>query len=559
MPVLTAVGGGLHRSRRKILKAIVSSSRVFFLAFILCLAASHECRAQGDTLKPAIDEIRFEACLPNQNRIGYPLPIAAHWNTGERKGGFDPRYQVEMIKKGHLLLPWFQLPDPRSKPLDMNYYEGPMEWFAKASVPISFVSTQWESLLSTNPEFSKLPLAQNPNVIDLKGNILESVDPFGPIEAWYKAGRKWTSTPIMKKLQEIYPNPPLVLFVSNNEHHKLQWKDAEASLRYLVRFGKGKDDSYKRKVIGDGWIERYRALQDGMREGLTAVRWREKAVFIGFVAFGSPDFGRVADWMDNSLYITGRLEPWPLAWDGACAAFGVDGSYSPITDYTVYSPQIFAMDYVFMQREANKLNPGFWFENSSWDGHEPVAARDKRIFYALRGQEYNPDRYGGMVKFGMWVLRPRVVREFRFWDDTVKESGAYFMAVADAVENVHANPILRKFWRHGLLVANNQREHPYQINIPEEYRNVERRFLLDTSVDPPRPWKMSTELPVFVLALVLGESPEREWLIYAHSPLKERKDVEVSLPGYGPIRIDVRPVGNYYHVVEKDKGIKPIL
>ena len=51
-------------------------------------------------------------------------------------------------------------------------------------------------------------------------------------------------------------------------------------------------------------------------------------------------------------------------------------------------------------------------------------------------------QYGGMVGFDMWVLRPRVVREYRYWDDTVKESGAYFLAVADAVEVIHANPTL---------------------------------------------------------------------------------------------------------------------
>ena len=512
----------------------------------------------SDKFVQVAEEVRREATLPNESDVGKPLPLAAHWNSGQKPNGFSPGYQMDMMARGYHLLPWFTLPVP-GQAAGYEYYEAAIKKAAKLHLPISFVSTQWESLLSYDPRYLNLPANQNPNVIDSSGKVIPEVCPFGPVALWREVGIKWTSSLVMRKLQEWYPDPPFVLFVSNNEHPKLQWKEAENSQRFVALFGKGRSGSFKRRVIGDGWIQCYRSLQDGMRKGLTASRWKEKAVFIGFNAFGTTDFGRQADWMNNSLYVPGRFEPWPLAWGGACASCSVDNNVSTITDYTVFSPQIGAINSVFMQKETNALNPAFWFEQSVWDGHEQVAAKDKRRFYALRGQVFSPERYGGMVKFDMWVLRPRVVREYRYWDDTVKESGAYFLAVADAVEMIHANPTLRKFWRHGRLVANNQRQHPYQINVPEEYRNVERWFLLDTSLDPPRPWEMSTELPVFALGLVLGESPEREWLVYAHSPLKDRKNVEIVLPGYGPLRIDVGPAGNYYHVVEKGKETKPIL
>ena len=287
------------------------------------------------------------------------------------------------------------------------------------------MGTQWESLLSTSPEFSKLPLDKNPNVIDLNGKVLPSGSPFGPVELWREVGRKWTSTPIMKKLQEIYPDPPLVLFVSNNEHRKLQWKDAEGSLRYLALYGKGKDDAFKRKVIGDGFIERYRALQEGMREGLTAKSWKDKAVFIGYEAFGGSAFARWGGWIEYSLYTPGRIEPWPLAWDGASVPFYThnwDGS----TDFTVWSPQIQSMNWVFMLQEAYRLNHIFWFELSTWDGHELSQVNDKRNYYAKLGQAYNPERYGGMVQFGMWLLRPRAVREFRGWARDCRRRRARF-------------------------------------------------------------------------------------------------------------------------------------
>ena len=39
-----------------------------------------------------------------------------------------------------------------------------------------------------------------------------------------------------------------------------------------------------------------------------------------------------------------------------------------------------------------------------------------------------------------------------------------------------------------------------------------------------------------------GKSPTRQWLVYAHSPLKDRKAVGVTIPDYKAVTIDV-PVG----------------
>ncbi len=510
----------------------------------------------SDTFGQVAAEIRREATLPNGSDAGYPLPLAAHWNTGQMPTGFTPAYQIGMIEKGHHLLPWFNFPVPGENS-KYEYYESSIKKVAASKLPVSFVGTQWESLLSTSPEFSKLPLDKNPNVIDLNGKVLPSVSPFGPVELWREVGRKWTSTPIMKKLQEIYPDPPLVLFVSNNEHRKLQWKDAEGSLRYLALYGKGKDDAFKRKVIGDGFIERYRALQEGMREGLTAKSWKDKAVFIGYEAFGGSAFARWGGWIEYSLYTPGRIEPWPLAWDGASVPFYThnwDGS----TDFTVWSPQIQSMNWVFMLQEAYRLNHIFWFELSTWDGHEPSQVNDKRNYYAKLGQAYNPERYGGMVQFGMWLLRPRAVREFRGWLETVADEGPYFLSIVDAVDAVHNNAILQRFWRNGHLVANTEHPHPYQADVPAEYRNAERWFLLDADANPTSSWSLNTQLSVFSLALVLGEAPEREWLIYAHSPLKKMDKVTVNLSGYGPVVLDVTPAGCFYHVIEKGKAVEKV-
>jgi len=156
-----------------------------------------------------------------------------------------------------------------------------------------------------------------------------------------------------------------------------------------------------------------------------------------------------------------------------------------------------------------------------------------------------------MVQYGMWLNRPRSVREFRGWTERRSVQGPYFLAVVAAVDRVHADDVLTRFWRLGRLVPNTAHEHPYQAGVPEEYKDKQRWFGLDTNVDPPRPWGVGTELPVFALALSLGQAPEREWLVYAHAPLGNRDGVKVTIPGYEEITASVPPQGVFYHVTEK--------
>ena len=124
-----------------------------------------------------------------------------------------------------------------------------------------------------------------------------------------------------------------------------------------------------------------------------------------------------------------------------------------------------------------------------------------------------------------------------------------------AVDRVHTNPVLREWWRTGELVPNRDHRHPYETLVPREYADVDRWFLLDADVNPPFPWGLATEIPVFALALVKGSAPAREWLVYAHSPLGNRRNVHLSVPGFGAIGIDVAIGGSFYVVHERTRAI----
>ena len=222
----------------------------------------------ASNLHAVAEGIRVEATRPSADAEGRPLPLACSWQCGHHRAdhniGWRPENQMRLIEEGHYLLPWFNHPHIRDEvPTDPNdfwleYYEGPLEKARGLKLPLTFIASQWESGLSGKP-YVDLPPERNPNVVGMDGKVLRKVSPFGPVEPWREIGRKYTDNPWMKQLQEWYPAPPLVIFLSNNEHSKLYWTELETSKRYTEKYGKDRDDDFKRKVVAEGWIERYRA------------------------------------------------------------------------------------------------------------------------------------------------------------------------------------------------------------------------------------------------------------------------------------------------------------
>ncbi|HVJ83635.1 MAG TPA: hypothetical protein VNC50_21390 [Planctomycetia bacterium] len=500
--------------------------------------------------------IRAIALEPNDGPEGRPLPLFASWNTGGKGGGYSPAWQLEQLDQGRPLLPWLALPEP-GKPLGAAEQTALAE-FAKRKLPVAFLATQWERLLTADKRFASRPKEANANVFDKDGKFQPKVSPFSPIEPWSEIGALWGASPAVKRAQEIHPDPPRIFFHSNNEHTKIRWHGAEEDSRFVEKFGEGKDDAFKRKATGDGWIERYRALQKAFRENLEREEWRNAARFVGYNAFAPESIGRWVAWDKHSLHAPGRISPWPLAWDGGAPSFYTN-NWDMSTDYTVFSPQVQCMTWVPALADAWKHNPDFWFELSLWDG--AVATKkdtDKRRYYADRGQKYSPERYAGMAKFGLWMLRPRVIREFRGYLETRDDYEAHSQAVLAAVHRIHSPP-LAEFWRKGKLVPNTKTKHPMFIGLPPELEKADRWFRLDAEGDPTGAWKLGVELDVFALALELGEKPERRWLVYAHAPRREEpKKFVLTLPGYGKVSLEVGAGGVYAIVSENGRKVEPL-
>jgi hypothetical protein len=388
-------------------------------------------------------------------------------------------------------------------------------------------------------------------------------------------------------------------------HHVLPWMDwpsgdpqmrwakhgplEEVSKRYLDLYGRGRSDDFKRKVVGQGWIERYRVMLDAMRDALDSDTWKQNVRFAAYGGFGPSHFGRWEEWKVYSLICDEWTAPDWYFWQGGSPSYYTH-NWNENRDHWVFSTQVESMNWVFMLEEAWRVNPDFWFEISTWDGNEIQAwmkgagvqqpedlarvgrlspeerkevddgtrKKSKAVQYLIDGQDYPPERAAGWVQFGMWLMRPRVVREFRGHATPLAPVEPYWMETVKAVDRVYSSPVLTDFWRHGDLVANTAHPHPYQVDIPPKYREIPRWYLLDTNLDPPRPWQMETTLPVFSLALVRGEKGSRRWLIYAHSPLESHTGVLVTIPEHRAVTIDVPRAGAFYLIEESSSNVTRI-
>ena len=528
----------------------ISTARIAIFIAAFGYSLSH---AQDPKQNDAVKVIREESIRPNDNPEGKPLPLASHWSTNLTGKGINTNTQIDWITKGNFVMPWFPMPDPWTKPNRQKTFEAAFDKCAELNLPLTLVATQCERVLCDDPKFFNLPAEKNPNVVDASGKVNKIVCPFGPTENWREAGKLWGSLPGLKKLQEKYPNPPRVLFLSNNEQAKMRWPQLEKSSRFKEKYGDKSDDE-KRQILADAWIEKYKALIAGFRESLTP-EWQKVAVFEGYNAFGSADLGRYGGWVEHSLHTKGRISPWAQCWDGASPDFYLH-NWEPSTDFTVFSPQTKGMNRVFMLEESFKANPNYWFELSVWDGYmADKPDKDKRQELTKKGTPYTPQRYRGLVQYGMWMFRPRIVREFRPAKDKSEEIAPYFAEVMSAVNSVHQNATLQKFWRKGELVANPDRKHPYQASIPEEYADVPRWYSLTSNLDPSGAWKPTTEIPVFSLALKLSEGGKTSWLVYAHAPRGDRSDVELTVPTLGPIKSNIAQRGTFLLVDGSSKAV----
>ncbi|UCF68798.1 MAG: hypothetical protein JSV80_05785 [Acidobacteriota bacterium] len=511
------------------------------------------CYRIGSRMPTVPEAVTIELLRPNDDAIGRPLPVAAHWNTGRPSAsqpGWDPDFVMDYLEAGEYVIPGVYLRRPTVEREPASYYET-LSRARALGVPFSVVFTQWDRPFSDDPRYAGLPPADNPNVIDAADGttIIYKTDPEGPLERWQEVGAEWAQLPAVDDMIAAYPDPPLVLWVNNFEHPRLLWGEAETSWRFVENHGTATSDEDKRRFVGEGWIERDAALFQSLKNELP-VAWQQVSIPICYTAFGRGKYGSWSGWDSKSLHVPGRFSPWPLAVNGSPSYYVFeDPNVHKETDYQANSPQAVGSNWQFMLSEAFRDNEDYFWEYSIYDGG---TARHNWYRY-IKVQLYDEARYKGYVRYGLWMSRPRIIREFRKSNQDREPYVSYWEALLEAVREVHEDPDLERFWRHGRLIVNDAHPHHWQKNLVPGYTDddVDRNFILDADINPPRPWANDTEIAVWALALVLGETPHREWLLFAYSPLRDRDSVMVSIPGYGDVLVNVpRGSGRFWWFTE---------
>lgn len=269
------------------------------------------------------------------------------------------------------LLPKFTFPSPQSATTHrLPYYTSTPKTCAPWRLAVTLVATPWDASLYEESRFRGLPSVQNPNGVDERARSAGRSARSAPWNPGCRRGALRTDTPLTRALQALYPNPPRVILLSNNGAARLRRPQPELDRRFLEIHGRGKDDDFKRRVLGDGWFERYRAMQQGMREGVAEEAWGKNARFVGYDTFGPAHLGRWEGCPLYSLHCRGRAAPHPLMGDGGSPS-DYTHDRNPSCDFCVWSPPVESRNWVFMVRETQRLNPDFRFELPVWDGDTP--------------------------------------------------------------------------------------------------------------------------------------------------------------------------------------------
>lgn len=539
-------------------------------------------------------EIAQWAGEPSTGPKGRPLPLAGSWNTEQ----WGPAYFRALIEQGHHVLLTFTDPsglaerayltaDGRQKTLGMEraasalaeYYRPGLEYARRHKLPICFRGWNWAASVTGHQEKriqlgkQTIPDTARANAL-IDGQLNERfTDPFGPVAAWQEWGRFWLGNELMKQIQAIYPEPPLVIFLNNNEAGEiLTSAGVEKYDRFIAKYGKeARSREFMDKAVREGYEQRYAAMFAAAKEAATAAAWKTNLRFIAY------------NTLAGTAYIGNGKQPNPgigfepekgwtkwRIYDGSMPEL-YDNDWQPgKMDIRPDGMQAEAGNYYSMQARVFAERPDFFWTTISWDGGVPSAvfrgrrATSKPYRYALAGERWDLPRYEGWVQFSLWATRPRLAYEFRAGEPLDAVRKGTWLALLNSVDRPWKNKLLQEFWRFGELVPNTA-ERPWHDELPDDappwLKELNRWYLLTCDANPSREtWEKGTKLTAFAQALVLGKEPTRRWLINAHAPAGGLSNVKVQLPGYGEVELPVvTRSGAFYVLSESDRSLKPVL
>jgi hypothetical protein len=541
---------------------------------------------------------RWASIEAADGEAGRPLPVTGSWNIGRfYNSGYEisadapfpeawgPTSLTEMVESGHHVLPTFFDPmarpnlesDPEAVDLEAvsesfggtsggwkgkELIQPALDYCAEHGLPIAFRDWNWAANVAKHR--SDLPTDETARFIK-NGEKTNNASPIAPVERWREFGEFWLGHPTMQAIQDVYPDPPLVVFLDNNEAGNIGAGaiSTEAD-RFVEEFGEdtvaNMSGERKAEIIHEGYRERYQAMFEAARE-VAPEGWQDDLKFVAYNAFPWPkprgenqmlaidDVANAPDQFPEWSYFDGAMpENYMNDWQVGRGK----------TDFSPWSPQQEATSYAPMAEQVFEEAPEYYYANIGWDGgHTP-----KRFYATGRYGEgavrrWDFGRYLGMLQFGLWASRPRSFREFRGGGTRDAYNRETWQLYLDMVDRVWDRDDLHEFWKHGELV-----EVPVKWKAGNNF-DLNRWYILECDANPPasewpQMWQFGRSQPpklrVFALALRVGEAPDRRWLVYAHAPLGAVSDATITVPEYGDVTVDVSRTGSFYVIEETGDG-----
>ena len=354
-----------------------------------------------------IQEIIDEATKTITPTSDYPLPLASTYLAGTLpvvhpyphnfgKSFFTLKEQVDLIRKGHHFLPNIanrnyaippestilgdgtvsQTGAPTSLPTDSycGYYDG-LQFFKQNGLPITVTATgygydQWENILVRDPS---LVASYHPNnevfvteqyIENGEPKVRKILSPMADTGTWETAGKKWADSTNLKSIMNLYPNPPLVILLSNNEAVKIKWHQDNLSPKFSNLGISG--DMAIRKKFTEKWKERYTELQTGIKSSLNQ-NWKDSIKFVGYLVNDLGWAFRFNHWDKYSEYHDNKLMNAHQYWDGGSSSYYID-NVDELSDYWVQSQQVEYMNNQMILEDTRQDKPNFWHELATWDG-----------------------------------------------------------------------------------------------------------------------------------------------------------------------------------------------
>ena len=526
--------------------------------------------------------ITHETTLPATGSWRRPLPTLGHWVNRIPPLAQDgvlwhPDAVKTEIQAGNYMVPWLSLGAVKFDDAYTAIWEAHadeiMTYAAANNLPIVLIAgNQVAFFRDVASSYYSLPEADNPLAFK-SGVKQDKVDVLGPEVQWTNHGGDWGGTGIMAEYQNLYPNPPKVIILWNNEDTKITPFNVADSDRFTTAHPgyAGMSTEEIADLCWDYYVARYTAFFNGFNAQLTSA-WQNVVVHEGFVGnvesnggFGHNEGRRTyapyyRSWSAGPDDIAGNAD------DEICRAH----EYHNGCNQSIYnlsfkqyqraeSPQMHSQHWVEKLEYIHGIDPNFRFGLALFEGYSTD----------ITATGINSDGATGLARVVSLLTRPVELREYRDYDQTINgdedhngnTNSEYWSKYKALINEIHETPELREFYGDSEVVVNTGESAPTFFynngagamrpgHVPDD-----NWFKLTTSVDPAGYTADETLVPVWAFARVIGTTPNRVWLVAAFATDTDRTNITITIPGYGNFNMDVPEIGAYALVSEANDVI----